>query len=87
MLYPTSINHSQFLNDNINDRTDEYGGSIENRARFPLQVVKAVVGAIGAHRVYLHLTVLMIGWHPIFPIWTVPRNQGFKPRHALVVPL
>ncbi|CAO3644879.1 unnamed protein product [Cunninghamella blakesleeana] len=31
-----------FLSGNSNDRTDEYGGSLENRLRFPLEVVKAV---------------------------------------------
>ncbi|KAG7886013.1 hypothetical protein KL938_001045 [Ogataea parapolymorpha] len=41
----------QFLMDNINTRDDEYGGSIENRAKFPLQVIKAVVDAIGAAKV------------------------------------
>jgi NADH:flavin oxidoreductase / NADH oxidase family len=44
-------NPRQFLHDNINDRTDEYGGSIENRCRFPLEIVKTVVDAIGANRV------------------------------------
>lgn len=41
----------QFLNDNINKRTDEYGGSIANRARFPLEVIDAVASAIGGDRV------------------------------------
>ncbi|KAL0482501.1 12-oxophytodienoate reductase [Acrasis kona] len=41
----------QFLQDNINQRTDEYGGSIQNRARFTLEVVDAVVAAIGADKV------------------------------------
>lgn len=41
----------QFLKDQINDRTDKYGGSIENRCCFALQVVEAVVQEIGAHRV------------------------------------
>lgn len=40
----------QFLHENTNQRTDEYGGSIENRSRFTLEVVDAVVGAIGAGR-------------------------------------
>jgi len=40
----------QFLSTESNHRTDEYGGSLENRARFPLEVVDAVVGAWdGAH--------------------------------------
>ncbi|BDD63672.1 hypothetical protein MPDQ_000590 [Monascus purpureus] len=41
----------QFLNDNINQRTDEYGGNIENRCRFPLDIIKAVTSAIGADKV------------------------------------
>ncbi|KAL7276773.1 hypothetical protein RUND412_000238 [Rhizina undulata] len=40
----------QFICDNINTRTDQYGGSVENRARFPLEVVDAVVAAIGPER-------------------------------------
>jgi 2,4-dienoyl-CoA reductase-like NADH-dependent reductase (Old Yellow Enzyme family) len=38
---------SQFLSPITNIRGDEYGGSIENRLRFPLQVIAAVRGAIG----------------------------------------
>ncbi|KAF8997298.1 hypothetical protein BDQ17DRAFT_1544439 [Cyathus striatus] len=41
----------QFLQDISNQRTDDYGGSIENRSRFGLEVVEAVVDAIGADRV------------------------------------
>ncbi|KAI8078689.1 uncharacterized protein BX664DRAFT_380897 [Halteromyces radiatus] len=37
----------QFINTSSNKRTDQYGGSIENRARFPLEVVDAVAKAIG----------------------------------------
>ncbi|KAK1217981.1 hypothetical protein PQX77_019350 [Marasmius sp. AFHP31] len=40
----------QFLQDTSNNRTDEYGGSVENRARFPLRVVEAVVQEIGEER-------------------------------------
>lgn len=40
----------QFLGENSNTRTDNYGGSIENRARFALEVAKAVVEEIGAER-------------------------------------
>ncbi|KAK2044843.1 NADH:flavin oxidoreductase/NADH oxidase [Colletotrichum somersetense] len=46
----------QFLHDNINDRTDEYGGSIENRSRFLLEVVSAVSTAIGPEKVGLRLS-------------------------------
>ncbi|QSE89819.1 alkene reductase [Rhodococcus pseudokoreensis] len=41
----------QFLSDNSNQRTDRYGGSPENRARFAIEVVTAVSEAIGADRV------------------------------------
>ncbi|KAI9455417.1 hypothetical protein F5148DRAFT_1226078 [Russula earlei] len=40
----------QFLQPVTNERTDEYGGSIENRLRFPLEVIDAVVKAVGAER-------------------------------------
>lgn len=40
----------QFFAPNANTRTDVYGGSIENRARFALEVVAAVVDEIGADR-------------------------------------
>ncbi len=46
----------QFLRDSVNDRTDAYGGSIENRARFLLDVVRAVAGKIGAGRTGLRLS-------------------------------
>jgi N-ethylmaleimide reductase len=41
----------QFLTTNVNFRTDEYGGSIENCTRFLFEVVDAMVDAIGAERV------------------------------------
>ena len=46
----------QFLAPNANHRTDEYGGSIENRARLTLQVAAAVVDRIGADRVGIRLS-------------------------------
>lgn len=42
---------NQFLNPASNHRTDEFGGSAENRARFPLMVLKALAEAIGPGRV------------------------------------
>lgn len=41
----------QFLQDGSNRRMDEYGGPIENRARFPLEVVAALVDVWGSERV------------------------------------
>lgn len=45
----------QFLQDGTNRRTDDYGGSVENRARLMLETVDAAVGVWGADRVGLHL--------------------------------
>lgn len=46
----------QFLNDNSNLRTDEYGGNMSNKARFGLEVTAAVVQEIGAERVGIRLS-------------------------------
>src|SRR5690606_2335743 len=46
----------QFLKDGANQRTDDYGGSIENRARFLLEVTRAVVDAIGGGKVGIRLS-------------------------------
>jgi 2,4-dienoyl-CoA reductase-like NADH-dependent reductase (Old Yellow Enzyme family) len=45
----------QFLQDSTNHRADEYGGSIENRARLMLEVADAVISVWGASRVAMHL--------------------------------
>ncbi len=45
----------QFLQDSTNKRTDRYGGSIENRARFMLEAVDAAISVWGADRVGLHI--------------------------------
>lgn len=46
----------QFLQDSSNQRTDEYGGSIENRARLALEVTDAVISVWGADRVGYHIS-------------------------------
>ena len=46
----------QFLKDGSNQRTDVYGGSIENRSRFLLEVMDAVIAEIGAARTGLRLS-------------------------------
>jgi N-ethylmaleimide reductase len=48
----------QFLRDSANQRTDMYGGSLENRARFLFEVLAAVCDAIGSERVGLRLSPL-----------------------------
>ena len=57
----------QFLRDSTNQRSDRYGGSIENRARLTLEVVDAVIGVWGADRVGLRLSPLStaIGDRPL----------------------
>lgn len=45
----------QFLQSSTNQREDEYGGSVENRARFLLEVVDALIEVWGAGRVGVHL--------------------------------
>ncbi|MES2424628.1 MAG: alkene reductase [Pseudomonadota bacterium] len=46
----------QFLRSGSNQRTDAYGGSVENRARFLLEVMQAVTAEIGAGKVGLRLS-------------------------------
>jgi len=46
----------EFLQDGSNKRTDEFGGSIENRAKFPLQVLDGVIGVWGKDRVGVRLS-------------------------------
>lgn len=46
----------QFTQDTCNQRTDSWGGNIENRARFAVEVTRAMVNAIGADRVAIKLS-------------------------------
>lgn len=46
----------QFLNANVNTRTDGYGGTPAQRNRFALEVVRATVAAVGAHRVGIRIS-------------------------------
>lgn len=60
----------QFLRDGSNKRDDAYGGSIENRTRFPLEVAEAVAKAVGEKRVGYRLNPLnisMFGMHESKP--------------------
>lgn len=47
---------NQFLVESSNQRTDEYGGSIENRSRFVVEIMDAMVEAIGADKVGIKLS-------------------------------
>ena len=46
----------QFIRPSTNTRTDDYGGPIENRARFVLETAEAMAGAIGKDRVGIRLS-------------------------------
>ena len=67
----------QFLRDVSNQRTDEYGGRIENRCRFPLQVVDAVVKAIGPERTAIRLNP----WGTVLGENSLPSHPCHTPYH------
>jgi N-ethylmaleimide reductase len=46
----------QFLNANVNQRSDSYGAGVSGRNRFALEVARATVAAVGAHRVGIRLS-------------------------------
>ncbi|KAJ7218236.1 hypothetical protein B0H12DRAFT_1031981 [Mycena haematopus] len=69
----------QFLQDVSNQRTDDYGGTVENRARFPLEVVKAVADAVGENKTAIRFSP----WSPFsgenkdpFPILPIYPSTG-----------
>ncbi len=49
----------QFLRDSVNDRTDAYGGSLENRARLLLEVTDATISVFGAGRVAVRISPIV----------------------------
>ena len=58
----------QFIRPTSNQRTDAYGGSIENRARFVLEVVDAVVKAVGKDKVGIRLSPFgVFNDMPVYP--------------------
>ena len=46
----------QFLDANVNDRTDRYGGTVENRSRFMLELVSAILEVVPANRVIARIS-------------------------------
>jgi N-ethylmaleimide reductase len=54
----------QFLRDSVNDRTDEYGGTLANRARLLLEVIDAAIAVWGAGRVAVRISPL-VGYNDI----------------------
>ncbi len=58
----------QFIRPNTNQRNDRYGGSIENRARFVLEVADAVIAAIGIDKVGIRLSPFgVFNDMPVYP--------------------
>ena len=60
-----------------NQRTDEYGGSVENRARFPLEIIEAVSKVVGEDRVGFRISP----WNP----WQGMRMANPRPTFAYLV--
>lgn len=46
----------QFLDGNVNDRTDEYGGSVENRCRFAIELLQAVIDRFGPDKIMVRIS-------------------------------
>lgn len=67
----------QFLRDGSNQRTDEYGGDIPNRARFLFEIVDGIVDAIGADRVGLRLSPVNT--------WNVPADSDTRALYDFVI--
>ncbi|ORZ11833.1 hypothetical protein BCR42DRAFT_453789 [Absidia repens] len=74
----------QFNNTSSNQRSDIYGGTVENRARFALEVVDAVVEAIGAERTGIRFSPYygFQGMHDVDPLTTWSYlTQSLQSRH------
>ncbi len=68
----------QFLRSSINDRSDAYGGSIDNRARLLLEVAQAVADEIGAGRTGIRLS-------PVTPVNDGPQDVDAQALYQHVV--
>ncbi|WP_213956163.1 MULTISPECIES: NADH:flavin oxidoreductase/NADH oxidase [unclassified Variovorax] len=66
----------QFLSPIANQRTDEYGGSLANRMRFPLEVFDAVRGAVAAH-IAVGMRLSASDWVDEGESWTVDQSVQF----------
>ena len=68
----------QFLRDSINDRSDAYGGSVANRARLLVEVMRAVAAEIGGGRTGLRLS-------PITPVNDAAQDSDAQTLYEHVV--
>lgn len=68
----------EFLSPLSNQRTDEYGGSFENRIRFPLEVVRAV-RKVWPHHLPLFVRISATDWTPqsLGPAWDLSQSVEF----------
>jgi 2,4-dienoyl-CoA reductase-like NADH-dependent reductase (Old Yellow Enzyme family) len=64
---------TQFLSAAINDRTDEYGGSLENRARFLLDVLRAIRREVGAD-FHVQVKISAVDHDNAMMFWGKPGN-------------
>lgn len=64
---------TQFLSSAINDRTDEYGGPLENRARFLLEIIAAIRREVG-HDFHLQVKISAVDHNNAFIFWDKPGN-------------
>jgi 2,4-dienoyl-CoA reductase-like NADH-dependent reductase (Old Yellow Enzyme family) len=65
---------TQFLSSAINDRSDEYGGPLENRARFLLEVIAAVRRVVGQD-FHLQVKISAVDHNDAFLPWDKPGNR------------
>ncbi|CAM3803815.1 alkene reductase [Parendozoicomonas haliclonae] len=77
---------NQFIDSEANNRTDEYGGSLENRLRFLDEVVAALVSAVGADRVGVRLAPLttLNGTVDANPVETYTAAAALLNKHHIV---
>ncbi len=64
---------TQFLSSGINDRRDEYGGSLENRARFVLEIVRAIRREVGSD-FHLQMKISAVDYNNAVIPWEKPGN-------------
>lgn len=64
---------TQFLSSGINDRTDEYGGSLRNRARFVLEIIDAIRQKVGDF--HLQLKISAEDWNNALYPWYKRGNR------------
>ena len=66
---------AQFLNSATNRRTDEYGGSIENRARFLFEVLESVLGVVDSSHVGIKIGPMHVGGAFVANDQTLPTSE------------